>query len=82
MSEIIEKNKYFLVKSKYGSYLFNNRKTAEQLNATLNDYEVLSKQSIKTEDTLDRVQRKVIQLQMSLTIMQGELDKLKDEVNL
>ena len=80
MSEIIEKNKFYLVKSEFGSYTFNNRKTAEELNTHLNNYEKISKTSKETEKTLDRVTKGVIQLQMSLSILQGDLDKLKMEL--
>ena len=80
MSEIIEKHKYFLVKSEFGTYTFNNRKTAEELNTHLNNYEKISKTSKETEKTLDRVTKGVIQLQMSLSILQEDLDKLKMEL--
>ena len=80
MSEIIEKNKFYLVKSEFGSYTFNNRKTAEELNTHLNNYEKISKTSKETEKTLDRVTKGVIQLQMSLSILQNDLDKLKLEL--
>ena len=80
MSEIIEKHKYFLVKSEYGTYTFNNKKTAEQLAKHLTQYEKISKTSKETEKTLDRVTKGVIQLQMSLSILQGDLDKLKMEL--
>ncbi len=80
MSEIIEKNKFYLVKSEFGSYTFNNRKTAEQLNTHLNNYEKILQTSKETEKTLDRVTKGVIQLQMSLSILQGDLDKLKMEL--
>jgi septal ring factor EnvC (AmiA/AmiB activator) len=82
MSTIIERNKTFLVKSEYGTYNINNRKTAEQLNQTLTNYEIISKQSQATEKTLDRVTKQVIQLQMTLTIMQNDLDKIKKELNI
>ena len=82
MSTIIERNKTFLVKSEYGTYQFNNKKTAEQLNNALNNYEIISKQSQATEETLDRVTKEVIQLQMTLTIMQNDLDKIKKELNI
>ena len=82
MSTIIERNKTFLVKSEYGTYNFNNRKTAEQLNNALNNYEIISKQSKATDETLDRVQKGVIQLQMSLSIIQDDLDKIKKELNI
>lgn len=80
MSEIIEKNKFYLVKSEFGSYTFNNRKTAEQLNTHLNNYEKILQTSKETEKTLDRVTKGVIQLQMSLSILQNDLDKLKMEL--
>lgn len=80
MSEIIEKHKYFLVKSEYGTYTFNNRKTAEQLATHLTQYEKISKTSKETEKTLDRVIKGVIQLQMSLSTLQDELNKLKKEL--
>lgn len=80
MSEIIEKHKCYLVKSEYGTYTFNNRKTAEQLNTHLNNYEKILQTSKETEKTLDRVTKGVIQLQMSLSILQNDLDKLKMEL--
>ena len=82
MSTIIERNKTFLVKSEYGTYNINNKKTAEQLNETLNNYEIISKQSKATEKTLDKVTKEVIQLQMALTIVQDDLDKIKKELNI
>ena len=80
MSEIIEKNKHYLVKSEYGSYSFNNRKTAENLNKTLNNYETIAKQHKDTEATLDRIQKQVIQLQMTCSILTDELRKLHEEI--
>ena len=82
MSTITERNKVYLVKSEFGSYSFNNRKTAEELNRHLNNYEIISKQSKATDETLDRVQKGVIQLQMSLSIIQDDLDKIKKELNI
>jgi len=80
MSEIIERNKTYLVKSQYGSYSFNNRKTAENLNNTLNNYEIIAKQHKQTEQTLDRIQKQVIQLQMTCSILANELQKLHEEI--
>lgn len=80
MSEIIEKNKFYLVKSEFGTYTFNNRKTAEQLATHLTQYEKISKTSKETEKTLDRVTKGVIQLQMSLSILQDEFNKLKKDL--
>jgi len=82
MSEIIERNKNYLVKSKYGTYTFNNRKTAEELNTHLNNYEKIAKQHKATEQTLDKIQKGVIQLQMSLKIAQDDLDKIKKEMDI
>ena len=82
MSEIIQKNKQYLVKSTHGSYKFNNRKTAENLNQVLNNYEIINNQYKKTEQTLDKVTKTIIQLQMSLTILQDDLDKIKKELNI
>lgn len=80
MSEIIEKNKFYLVKSEFGSYTFNNLKTAEELNTHLNNYEKISKIYKETEETLDRVTKSVIQIQMDLSILQEDMNKLKQEL--
>jgi cytidylate kinase len=80
MSEIIEKNKHYLVKSEYGSYSFNNRKTAEQLNKTLTDYEHIAEQYKETDQKLDQIQRTIISLQMSISIIGDELERLHKEV--
>ena len=82
MSELIERNKNYLVKSEYGTYTFNNRKTAEKLNKTLNNYETINRQYQQTEKTLDHITKQVIQLQMSLKITQEDLDKIKKELNI
>jgi cytidylate kinase len=80
MSEIIEKNKHYLVKSEYGSYSFNNRKTAENLNKTLTDYEIIAEQSRETDQKLDQIQRTIISLQMSVSIIGDELERLHKEI--
>lgn len=80
MSEIITKNKTYLVKSKYGSYPINNRKTAEQLNNTLNNYETITQQHKQTENKLDKVQKQIISLQMTCSILSDELRKLHEEI--
>lgn len=80
MSEIIEKHKYFLVKSEFGSYTFNNRKTAEELNTHLNNYEKISKTYKETEKILNRVTKNVIRIQMDLSILQEDMNKLKQEL--
>ena len=89
MSEIIERNRTFLVKSKYGSFTFNNKQSAKQLNTILNNYEntqdqltYAQKQSKETEQKLDQITKNIIQLQMTVTILQNDLDKLKTELNI
>ena len=77
MSEIIEKNKHFLVKSRFGSYNFNNRKTAEQLNKTLNEYEKAHDIIKETEMKLDKVEKEIIKAQMSLSILQEDINNVK-----
>ena len=78
MSEIIQKNRQFLVKSTYGTYPINNRKTAEQLQKTLTDYENIKKTQQQTEKQLDKIQRILIQLQMTTQIQTHELETLKE----
>ena len=80
MSEIIEKHKFYLVKSEYGTYTFNNRKTAEQLNTHLNNYEKISKTYKETEEILAQVTKNIIQIQMDLSILQEDMNKLKKEL--
>jgi hypothetical protein len=78
MSEIIQKNRQFLVKSQYGTYPINNRKTAEQLQKTLTDYENTLQQHHETEQKLDKIQKILIQLQLTNGILTEELHHLKE----
>lgn len=78
MSEIIQRNKQYLVKSQYGSYLINTRKTAEQLNNTLTDYENIKTEHQQTEQKLDHIQKILIQLQLTNGILTEELQTLKE----
>lgn len=78
MSEIIQKNKLYLVKSDYGSYTFNNRKTAEKLNQTLTDYEHIAEQYKNTEAKLDHITKQLIQIRMTTSILTNEIDKLME----
>lgn len=80
MSEIIEKNKFYLVKSEFGSYPFNIRKTAEELNTHLNNYEKISKTYKETEEILVQVTKNIIQIQMDLSMLQEDMNKLKQEL--
>lgn len=80
MSEIIQKNRQFLVKSTYGTYPINNRKTAEQLQKTLNDYENIKTEQKQTEQKLDHIQKILIQLQLTNGILTEELQTLKEVI--
>ena len=64
------------------SYPCNNRITAEQLHQTLTTYEKTYQQHKQTEAKLDKITKTIIQLQMSLTILQDDLDKIKKELNI
>ena len=80
MSEIIQKNRHYLVKSQYGTYPINNRKTAEQLQKTLTDYETIKTEHHETEQKLDKIQRILIQLQLTNGILTEELQTLKEVI--
>ena len=80
MSEIIQRNKQYLVKSAYGSYLINTRKTAEQLQQTLTDYENIKTEHQQTEQKLDHIQKILIQLQLTNGILTEELQTLKEAI--
>jgi septal ring factor EnvC (AmiA/AmiB activator) len=89
MSEIIERNRTFLVKSKYGSFTFNNKQSAKQLNTILTDYEntqdqltYAMEQSHEIEQKFDNITKNIIQLQMTVTILQNDLDNLKMELSI
>ena len=60
------------------SYPCNNRITAEQLQKTLNDYENIKTEHHETEQKLDKIQRILIQLQMTTQIQTHELETLKE----
>ena len=72
MTEIIERNKHWLVKSKFGSYTFNNKQSAEQLT------ELESLQNNKTDNT--NIQKQLIQLKLTTNILSDEIDKLQDMI--
>ena len=80
MSEIIERNKTYLVKSEYGNYTINNRHSAEQLNATLTNYETIAKQHRLTEQKLDNVTKQIIRMQMTLSTLNDEVQILREEL--
>ena len=80
MSEIITRNRQYLVKSDYGSYLINNKKTAEQLQQTLTDYENIKQEQNITEQKLDKITKILIQLQLTNGILTEELQTLKEVI--
>lgn len=80
MSEIIQKNRQYLVKSEFGSYNINNKHSAEQLNRTLTNYETIKKQTEKTEQILDRVQKQIIRMQMTVSTLKDEMDQIRQEL--
>ena len=80
MSKVIERNKMYLVKSEHGSYSFNNRKTAEKLNKQLTQYETITQQHQQTQQPLHKVQKQIIQLQMTCNILTAELQKLHEDI--
>ena len=46
------------------------------------NYETINRQCQQTEQTLDRIQKGIIQLQMSLKIAQEDLNKVKMEMDI
>ena len=80
MSEIIQKNRHYLVKSQYGTYPINNKKTAEQLQKTLTDYENIKTEHHETEQKLDKITKILIQLQLTNGILTEELQTLKEVI--
>ena len=57
-----------------------NKVTAIELQGLLNDYERTSVQFRDIDNKLDKVQKGIISLQMSVSIIGDELDKLHKEV--
>lgn len=70
-----EKNNWFHIVGT--GYNFNNKLTAEKLCETLNEFEELKKKIIITESTLDKVESKLVNLQMTGKILDHELSELK-----
>ena len=60
------------------SYNLTNRITAEQLYNTLTEYEKTVQLTESTDTKLDNITKQVIQIQMTLNILQHDLDKLKE----
>ena len=63
-----------------GRYRLDNRQDAEHLANTLNQLTEATNNSADTNKKLDLIQKKVIQLQMSISIISDELEALHKEV--
>ena len=63
-----------------GRYRLDNRQDAQHLCDTLNTLTEATTNSADTDKKLDHIQKKVIQLQMSISIIADELEQLHKEV--
>ena len=63
-----------------GRYRLDNRQDAQHLCDTLNQLTEATNNSADTNKKLDLIQKKVIQLQMSVAIISEELEALHKEV--
>lgn len=63
------------------SYNCTNRVTAEQLHNTLNTYEKTVKLNKNIEQQFDKLTRQVIQVQMTLKILNDEINNLTSDIN-
>ena len=63
-----------------GRYRLDNRQDAQHLCDTLNQLTETQNTSTDTDKKLDTIQKKVIQLQMSISIIADELEQLHKEV--
>ena len=60
------------------SYNCTNKITAQDLYHTLTEYEKTVQLTQSTDTKLDNITKQVIQIQMTLNILQHDLDKLKE----
>lgn len=60
------------------SYNLTNKITAVELCNTLNNYETALENLKQTEDKLDKIQKSIIQIQLSLGILTDDIHKLKE----
>ena len=74
--EVKKKNIYFTV----GRYRLDNKQDAEHLCQTLNKLTEATNTNTDTDKKLDTIQKKIIQLQMTASIMSEELDQLHKEL--
>jgi len=69
-----------MVKGDGHSFNCINKITANELCTILNDYERTSVQFKTIDSKLDKVQKGIISLQMSVSIISDELQKLHEEI--
>ena len=60
------------------SYNCTNKITAQDLYHTITEYEKTVQLTESTDTKLDNITKQVIQIQMTLNILQHDLDKLKE----
>ena len=63
------------------SYNCTNRVTAEQLHNTLTTYEKTVQLNKNIEQQFDKLTRQVIQVQMTLKILDDEINNLTSDIN-
>ena len=63
------------------SYNCTNKITAEQLHNTLNTYEKTVQLNKNIEQQFDKLTRQVIQVQMTLKILDDEINNLASDIN-
>ena len=73
---VTKKSIYYTV----GRYRLDNKHDAEHLAKTLNTLTEASTTNNDTDKKLDKIQKKVIQLQLTAGIMSEELDQLHKEL--
>ena len=74
--EVTKRGIYFTV----GRYRLDNKQDAEHLARTLNQLAKASTTNNDTDKKLDNIQKKVIQLQMTASILSDELEVLHQEL--
>jgi len=60
------------------SYNCTNQITATELQGTLNQYEQSIQSFEDTQYTLEQAHKQLIEIRMTLTILQNDIDKLKE----
>jgi hypothetical protein len=60
------------------SFNVNNKVTAVELQSTLNNYEDQIQTFEDTQYTLEQANKQLIEIKMTLSILQADIDKLKE----